>query len=195
MKKKMAVFLAGVLALAGVAPVVMAEEGAGATSDNPVKFSYEDIDESVYEGEWVETGLGFDVYLPTEWVNVEIDDEMYEAGLVFQAGEEGGGANLTITSIPLPDEVKETYTIDTLGTELAASNTQAMFADLNGFPAVVFDNDTNKTGGFCMLTEDSCLITGVISPPSDDAYEDFGPYFMNIIMSVSTDSDEETITE
>jgi hypothetical protein len=195
MKKRLAAVLATVMVMSAITPAVYAEEAtAGSTPDNPVEFSYEDIDATVYDGAWFETGLGFDVYLPEDWEEVEITDEMAGAGLMFMAGEPGGGANIAITATEIPAEQVDTYDIGQLGEELAASTSTAMYADLSGIPAVIFENEEAKTSGFSTVAA-GYVITGVISAPSDDQYEEFAPYFMNILTSVSLTPEEDSTAE
>lgn len=179
MSKKIFAFI---LVLAFVASLMTTAAFAdGETADDPVKLDYRDIDTAVYDGAWVDTGLGFDVYLPSDWVLVDITEEQAAAGLAFQAGEEGGGANMTVTMMEAP----EGYDLDQLAQELAASATTAAYADLNGIPGVIFDNLETMVSGFGMLTDDGMLITGVVSAPSDDQYEAYSPYIKNMILSVS----------
>ena len=144
-------------------------------------MDYHDIDASVYEGAWVTTGLGFDVYLPVDWILVNITEEQAAAGLAFQAGEEGGGANMTVTKMEAPKD----YSLDQLAKEMAAATTTALYADLNGIPGVIFDNLEAMVSGFSMLTDNGAVITGVVSAPSDDQYEAYSPYIKNMILSVS----------
>ena len=197
MKKRIAIVTAAMMALtAFAAPAAFAEEteaGLVNTSDTPVVFDYHEIDETVYEGQWWDTGLGFDMYLPADWVDADLTEEMTQAGVVHIYGEEGGGANCTIVRTEIPEEAVDTYNIDQLGAELAASNTTTLFADLSGIPAVVFENDETFISGFAMLTGDGYLINGVITAPSDDQYEEYGPVFGNITMSISpTQTEAET---
>lgn len=201
MKKRIAGVTAAMMVVAAIAaPAVFAEEteaglGLVNTSDEPVVFDYHDVDDSVFEGQWWDTGLGFDMCLPADWIDNDLTEEMTEAGVVHIYGEEGGGANCTIVYTALPEEVADTYDIDQLGQELAASNTTVLYADLSGIPAVVFENDENCISGFSMLTDDGHLIQGVISAPSDDQYEEYGPVFGNITTSISPTETEEASTE
>ena len=173
-------FTAICLVLAMVLCFAAAVYAQGETPDNPLVFSYEDMDASVYDGKWLSTGLGFDVYVPMDWVQVLPTDEQSAAGLAYLVGEDGGGANLTVTLTETPSG----YSYEQLGQELASSMTAAAYADLNGIQAVVFDNNDTKISGFSTLL-DGTLITGVISAPTDDQYDAYSPYIKNIIMSVS----------
>ena len=195
MRKRLAAVLAAMMVVSAISPAVYAEDAtAGTTPDNPVEFSYEDIDETVYDGAWFETGLGFDVYLPEEWEEVDITDEMAEAGLMFMAGEPGGGANIAITAAEIPADQADSYDIEQLGEELAGTVTTALYADLSGIPAVIFENEETKVTGFSTVVA-GYIVTGVISAPSDDEYEEYGPHIMNIITSVSLTPDEDSTAE
>lgn len=177
-KKIFALILVLALAASLITTAAYAE---GETADAPVKLDYHDIDASVYEGAWVTTGLGFDVYLPVDWILVNITEEQAAAGLAFQAGEEGGGANMTVTKMEAPKD----YSLDQLAKEMAAATTTALYADMNGIPGVIFDNLETMVSGFSMLTDSGAVITGVVSAPSDDQYEAYSPYIKNMILSVS----------
>ena len=69
MKKRIAGVTAAMMVVAAIAaPAVFAEEteaglGLVNTSDEPVVFDYHDVDDSVFEGQWWDTGLGFDRFL------------------------------------------------------------------------------------------------------------------------------------
>lgn len=189
MKKRLAMITAAMMAVAALsAPAVFAgetEAASGSTSEDPVEFSYMDVDDSIFDCQWWDTGLGFDICVPADWVDADLTQEMVDAGVIHIYGEDGGGANCTITCTELPAEVADTYDIDQLGADLAATCTSAMFADLSGIPAVVYENDEAHVSGFGFLSDDGYLIQGVISAPSDDEYEEYGPSILNIITSIS----------
>ena len=178
-KKSILAFVLVLTLLAGL--MTTAAYADGDSADAPIKMDYHDMDSSVYEGAWISTGLGFDMYLPVDWILVNIPAEQAAAGLAFQAGEEGGGANVTVTVAETP----KGYDLDQLAQELAATMTTTAYADLNGIPCVVFDNMDTMVSGFGMLTDKNGLITGVISAPSDDQYEAYKPYIKNMLLSVS----------
>lgn len=196
MKKRIAMIMTAMLTAAAIAPCAYAEAETeavpGTSLDNPIMFDYHDMDPDVYEGAWVSTGLGFDLYLPADWVLTDISEEEAAAGLVFRAGEEGGGANVCLTCTAIPEEVADTLDYDMLKAELDANVSESFFLDLNGIPAIGYDSEESKTSGFSILPGDGTLISGVVAPPSDEEYEDFAPYFQNIFMSVSPTETAET---
>ena len=150
-------------------------EGIGTSLDNPVPFDYHNVDASAYEGVWVETGLGFDVYVPNDWEVLDIPEEAAAQGLVFGVGEPGGGNNLMVTAIALSDD---TYDLESAMAELSPNYQYIYYADLSGIPAICFEDDTNDVCGFCFIS-DGYLISGVSSGDAGD------PTIQNIIISVS----------
>ena len=182
MKKALCVAMALAMTV-GMSAAVFADETESA-QEGVVKFSYQDIDPDVYEGAWFSTGLGFDMYLPADWEVAELTDDMVEAGVAFVAGNEEDGANTVITYTQVPEEAGD-YDMDALGEEIAAANTTAVYADLNGIPAVIFENEESEVDGFAMLAEGGYVISGVISAPADVEFADYDPFFQNIIMSIS----------
>ena len=181
-----------------MAPAVWADETEATivnTPDNPVTFDYHDVDDTVFEGQWWDTGLGFDICVPADWVDADLTEEMAEAGVVHIYGEDGGGANCTIVCTEIPEEEAAAYDIERLGNELAPSATTLLYADLSGIPAVVFENDETCVSGSSMLSDDGYLIQGVITAPSDEEYEEYGPVFANITTSISPTVSGEESTE
>ncbi len=190
MKRKALAITLSALMTFSFAGAAFAEDEAlpGSTPETAVEFSYEDIDVDVYDGAWVETGIGYDVYLPTEWVLNEVTDEQAEQGLVMMAGEEGGGANMTVVSQVLPAEAAD-YDLETLGADMAKTYPDCIYADCNGIVGVAFDDSTNCVSGFATLEEyedgSKYLVTFVISPHSNEEYEEFSPAIANMISSIS----------
>jgi hypothetical protein len=189
-KKVVAISLSALMTFSFAGPAFAEEEAVmGATPDTAIEFTYEDIDVDVYDGDWVETGIGYDVYLPTDWVLTEIADEEAEQGLVMRAGEEGGGANMTVVCQELPAEAAA-YDLETLGADLAQTYTESCaFADINGILGVVYDDTTNFVSGFTTLEEyedgSKYIVSFVVAPPSNDEYESYSPAIGNMIRSIS----------
>ena len=93
MRKRLAVImLAGMMM--GISPVgAMAAETEVTTESSAadIVLSYEDMDPNAYEGTWISTGLGFDLYLPSDWDVLEVSDENAKQGIVYQAADSAKG--------------------------------------------------------------------------------------------------------
>lgn len=187
LRKVLALFFASVLALSAISVAAAEKSGSGTSTDDPVIFSRDNIDESVYEGAWFETGNGFDVYLPADWEVQEVSEENAAKGLQCLIGQPGGGANVTVTHAAAPDG----YNIDKMFEELSANNYATLvYVDANGIPGIAWDDLENYTGGFITL-QDGEIVTFIVSPPSNDEYEAFASSMKNIFNSISYTEAEE----
>ena len=99
MRKRLAVImLAGMMM--GISPVgAMAAETEVTTESSAadIVLSYEDMDPNAYEGTWISTGLGFDLYLPSDWDVLEVSDENAKQGIVYQAADSAKGWNIAVS--------------------------------------------------------------------------------------------------
>ena len=143
MRKRLAmlVLAAGMMMSFGTAGV-MAEETTEAVTESgaDIVFSYEDIDASVYEGTWVSTGLGFDIYLPSDWDVLEVSEENAAKDIVYQAADSAKGWNVAISY-----SKGMNVTADDIYAQLKAGGYEYLYTlDLNGIPAVGFDLDEMK---------------------------------------------------
>ena len=93
MKKRLAVImLAGMMMSLSPVGVMAAEtETATESSAADIVLNYKDMDPNAYEGTWVSTGLGFDLYLPSDWDVLEVSDENAKQGIVYQAADSAKG--------------------------------------------------------------------------------------------------------
>ena len=100
MKKKFAALaLTAVLAVSAAVPAAAAQstaENATASSAEDLLLSMENIDTSVYEGTWLNTGLGFDLYLPSDWSVIEQTEDMKANDIVFMATDLEKGWSVSI---------------------------------------------------------------------------------------------------
>ena len=154
-------------------------EDIGTSLDNPVPFDYHNVDTTVYDGTWVNTGLGFDVYVPSDWEVLDIPEDAAAQGLVYGVGEPDGGKNLMVTAVELPDD---TYSLENAMEELSPNYQYIYYADLSGIPAIYFEDSENALCGFCFIS-DGYLISGASGDASD-------PTIQNVIISVSPTEEE-----
>ena len=189
MRKRLAmlVLAAGMMMSFGTAGV-MAEETTEAVTESgaDIVLSYEDIDASVYEGTWVSTGLGFDIYLPSDWDVLEVSEENAAKDIVYQAADSAKGWNVAISY-----SKGMNVTADDIYARLKAGGYEYLYTlDLNGIPAVGFDLDEMKVSGVAFADTEGGMYTVQLGPNDD---KDFSPYAKNILMSISPT--EEAMTE
>ena len=171
MRKRLAVImLAGMMM--GISPVgaMMAAETEVTTESSAadIVLSYEDMDPNAYEGTWISTGLGFDLYLPSDWDVLEVSDDSYHEGMQV--------------------------TVDDIYKQLGDAGYKSLYKmDLNGIPAVGFDIDDQKVSGVAFADTDGGMYTVQLGPNDD---KDFEPIMKNIFMSISpTTAESEAETE
>ncbi len=146
----------------------------------------EDIFGELYEGTWVTIGdLGFDLYLPNEWQQVDLSqiEGAEESGVVFSAMDAEKGWNVVVSANQLAQET----TAEAILAELSATDGYEDVAqlNLNEINAVTFENKTSEkpTSGVAFLSGDlSVLYTVQCGPSDDDAFEGTAGY---ILASVS----------
>ena len=191
MKKRLAVImLAGMMM--GISPVgVMAAETEVTTESSAadIVLSYEDMDPNAYEGTWISTGLGFDLYLPSDWDVLEVSDENAKQGIVYQAADSAKGWNIAVSY----NEGMQ-VTVDDIYKQLGDAGYKSLYKmDLNGIPAVGFDIDDQKVSGVAFADADGGMYTVQLGPNDD---KDFEPIMKNIFMSISpTTAESEAETE
>lgn len=96
-KRVLALMMAGMMVFGGTMPVFAeadTDTETEAQSEEPIVWSYEDIDPDVYDGEWFSFEYGFDLYLPTDWEEADISDS---DNMVYALNSPDGKMSLAIT--------------------------------------------------------------------------------------------------
>jgi hypothetical protein len=191
MKKRLAVImLAGMMmSLSPVGVMAAKTETATESSAADIVLNYKDMDPNAYEGTWVSTGLGFDLYLPSDWDVLEVSDENAKQGIVYQAADSAKGWNIAVSY-----HEGMQVTADDIYKQLKDSGYKSLYkVDLNGISAVGFDLDDQKVSGVAFADVDGGMYTVQLGPNDD---KDFKPIMNNIFMSISpTTAESETETE
>lgn len=89
-----------------------------------------------YDGIWQPFEDGFRLYLPREWVAIDLTDAQREAGLFYRVGSADGAMDLAVGYM----RAGNLATVDDLARDFEAvgySNVTRL--DLNGIPAIGFD--------------------------------------------------------
>lgn len=195
MMKKSIVALAIAAAMMVTPVTVFADETEA--PDEVYQFSYEDIDESVYDGTWVTFVQGFDMYLPIDWnvLDVSSIDGAEDAGVTFmaQAPEANAdGVNWTVAVATIPDVTVDS--LEQIYDELSKDDSMSglAYGDLNGIGAVSYSIESQNVEGVAFADDEGIMYTVSFSPMNDD---DFTPYESNMLISISPSEEVETETE
>lgn len=135
-------------AVAEAAPVVLAEE--------------------LFEGAWVQFEEGFELYLPTEWVEYEVPAELSEQGIGYVVGSEDGAYLCTIAWQPLEAEA----TIEEVQALFASIYPTATLTEVNGISMVYYLDDVNNALNFVALDgAEPGVYVFVFTPGDDEDYQ------------------------
>ena len=208
MKKAFVLAMAAALTAAAWTPAMAKEktteveteavsEEASEAEQNTLVLSYEDIDPEVYDGVWVSTGYGFDLYLPSDWNVLDASeiDGAEDAGIVYMAQaeealEDGTKATVTVSAKKVDgiENLQQIYEeLDETG-----EYSSLTYCDANGIPAVGFDSKEQNVSGLAFADTDGYMYVVAVTPNDN---KDFAAAERNIILSVSPTLTEESSSE
>ena len=138
-KRVLALMMAGMMVFGGTMPVFAeADTETEAQSEEPIVWSYEDIDPDVYDGEWFSFEYGFDLYLPTDWEEADISDS---DNMVYALNSPDGKMSLAITC-NTAEEMGTKAELDAVKAALESEGfTGLADAEINGISTVGFDGE------------------------------------------------------
>lgn len=126
-------------------------------------------DDAAFDGVWIQFKEGFELMLPSDWLQVELTDEMGAAGVFYCAASADGKNTVQISW----KELEADTSIDEVQAELAAAYPGAKQMVINGIATVAFTDKSNDVAGYAML--DSMkpgLYTFFMTPASDQSFKD-----------------------
>ena len=191
-KRVLALMMAGMMVFGGTMPVFAeADTETEAQSEDPIVWSYEDIDPDVYDGEWFSFEYGFDLYLPTDWEEADISDS---DNMVYALNSPDGKMSMAITC-NTAEEMGTKAELDAVKAALESEGfTGLADAEINGISTVGFDGEQNVSG-IAFVGESGNMYSIIVGPIED---EDSQAIALNIFRSFSeteTEADTEADTE
>lgn len=120
--------------------------------------------EEAFEGVWVEFEEGFQLYLPAEWLEVEVTDEQAGNGVIYSAASEDGAQSFQLTWAAREAET----TIEDLQSELVADYADAEIVATETAALVHYTDTENDMSVYVMLDEaNTGVYTFSFCPASD----------------------------
>ena len=124
--------------------------------------------EAPFEGVWVGYEAGWIKWLmPSDWLEMEVTEEMMEANLFYGAFAPDGTKTLQILWTPLT----QPKTIEDIQGQLAPSYDNVELLDVNGKKMVYFADLLNNMFGYAMLDELDPGVYQFFFSPVDEAFE------------------------
>ena len=129
-------------------------------------FAFGAMAEAPFEGAWVQFDAGFEIYLPNDWLELEIAEEDMEAGIYYAVCSPDGAHVVQLTWNALDAE----YTLEALQAELATAYPDAE-NDMNVL--VALDGEEPGLYGFWFY------------PASDETFAETGIAIMQSIRLIA----------
>ncbi len=160
------------------------DEKSGNTADTVLTLSYHDIDRNVYPGVWVDTGLGFELFLPANWdvCDLSEDEEYKDSGLMYLAKSPQKVLDDYYGQVGISEsQVNPAGTEDIYHALKSDENYDYLYyCDVNSIDCVCFESSSYNTSGL-VFADGGDLYTIAISPQGSAR---FNPVVQNILRSV-----------
>mgnify|MGYP000847473576 CR=1 FL=1 len=161
MKKLMSLLL--VLALSFGCVAAMAETEAPANA--------------AFEGTWVQFEDGFEVYLPSDWLVLEVTQDMIDSGIFYAVSSPDGARSMQVAWA----ESVDAATAEDVKVQLEGSYEGVEILNFNGVDFVSYSDSVNDCTGIAALDPNGGMFMFNFFPASDEA---FGPVAVTIATSI-----------
>ena len=126
------------------------------------------VAEAPFEGVWVSYEAGWIKWLmPSDWLVMEVTEEMMEANLFYGAFAPDGSKTMQILWTPLT----QPQTIEDVQRQLTPSYDNVELLDVNGKKMVYFADLLNNMFGYAMLDELDPGVYQFFFSPVDETFE------------------------
>ncbi len=161
MKKLMSLLLALVLSFGCIAAMAEAEAPANAA----------------FEGTWVQFEDGFEVYLPSDWLVLEVTQDMIDSGIFYAVSSPDGARSMQVAWA----ESVDAATAEDVKAQLEGAYQGVEILNFNGVDFVSYDDTANDCAGIAALDPNGGMFLFNFYPASDEA---FGPVAVTIATSI-----------
>ena len=103
--------------------------------------------EQFFDGTWVQFEDGFELYLPSEWLELEVTDDMLEGGIFYAVMSPDGKYTCQVGWSPLDAD----YTYEEALAQVEAVYPGAKLMEVNGIGLICFGDGANDILGFAAL--------------------------------------------
>lgn len=125
--------------------------------------------EAPFDGVWVQFEDGFEILMPSDWLEIEVTDEMIAGGVFYAACSPDGANTVQMSWSPLD----EAMTAQQIQAALATQYPDAEVLEVNGIEFIAFSDEVNDLFGMAALDGvDLGMYIFWFTPNSDAAFAD-----------------------
>ena len=157
------------LTLVLIAMLALTSSAALAESDAPAN--------AAFEGTWVQFEDGFEVYLPSDWLVLDVTDEMIQSGVFYAVASPDGARNMQVGWT----EEAGAEDANAVKAELETTYTDVEILNINGIDFVTYFDAQNDSTGIVALGVNGDMFVFNFYPASD---EEFAPIAVTIATSI-----------
>jgi len=148
------------------------------------------FDESTaaFEGDWLTfDDDGFMVYMPSDWVDADVTDEMEASGTFYAAKSADGSFAMTVS---YSEENGDTATNEDLAAQLTASGCENVtLANINGIDVVGYDISAQDVSGMAFMDSEGGMYVFSFTPASNEAFKTIGQTIISSLSPISEDAE------
>lgn len=138
--------------------------------------------EQAFDGTWVQFEDGFELYLPSEWLEIETTDEMLEAGIFYAVCSPDGAYTCQLAWSGLDDEM----TLEEVQAELATIYPDAEIIATENVEMVFYTDTENDVMGCAALdAAEPGLYQFYFTPASDEDFTLLAAYIATSIRNIA----------
>lgn len=124
--------------------------------------------EQVFDGTWVQFEDGFEIYLPSDWYEIECTEEMNAQGIFYMASSEDGTHSCTMAWQAL----EEDCTVEAFHAELVEAYPGAEIVQVNGVALIVYaDLENNLLNCIALDANEPGFYMFAFSPADDEDFQ------------------------
>lgn len=124
--------------------------------------------EDLYEGVWVQFEDGFELYLPADWYEMELNEEWYAQGIFYAAGTEDFSQSCTLAWQPLETEC----TLEEALVAFESDYPGATIVEANGVQMLLFvDMESNLLNFIALDGTEPGYYLFAFSPANDEDFQ------------------------
>ncbi|HNW86086.1 MAG TPA: hypothetical protein PLP25_06460 [Candidatus Limiplasma sp.] len=189
MKRTFAILLTLMMLIGATACAESTDAAAATETPDAAAVTQITFDETAapYQGDWLTfDDDGFQIYLPTDWKEADITDDMKTAGTFYAATSADGAYAMTVSY----SEENNVTTNEELAAQLTAAGYENVTQlDINGISVVGYDISAQDVSGMAFMDSNGGMVVFSFTPASNETFKPIGQAIISSLSPIETESD------